>query len=66
MFETIEDFQKAYHNYETNSFVDALEEAIKIGWIEKTHKAIPIKLMDKWCLMIDTAAQEIVKMGLHQ
>ena len=56
---TIDEFQKRYHDYETTDAMEAMADALKlrvIGEDGQEEKIVPVKLGDKYCLMLASAA----------
>lgn len=64
---TIKEFQERYHDYETDNQREATIEAMKLKVVDENGKqevVHPIKLGDKWCLMLNSAAKLLEDTGI--
>lgn len=64
---TINEFQKRYHGYSVDSEQEASIEAMKLKVIDENGKQEvihPIKLGNKWCLMLNRAAKLLDDLGM--
>jgi len=63
----IKEFQEKYHEYSTDNEQEARIEALKLRVVDKNGKVEPvhaIKLGDKWCLMLNSAAKLLEETGI--
>jgi hypothetical protein len=64
---TIKEFQQKYHDYSTKDEHAAVLEAMKLKVVDengKVERVFPIKLGDKYCLMLEKAARALEDMGV--
>ena len=64
---TIKQFQEKYHEYQTDNEQEAQIEALKLRVIDengKVESVRAIKLGDKWCLMLNSAAKLLEETGI--
>lgn len=61
---TVDEFQKKYHDYAVNDSMEALADSIKVNAILVCGKCVPVKIGNKYCLMLDTAASLMKEIGV--
>ena len=64
---TEQEFQDRYHDFETDSEAVATAEAMKVNEVLEVGgrgPVVPVRLGDRWCLMLKSAADLIREMGL--
>lgn len=61
---TKDEFQKKYHDYSTENEMDAVSDSIKVNDKLIDGKCVPIKIGNKYCLMLDTAASLMKEIGI--
>lgn len=60
---TKDEFQKKYHDYAVENEMDALGDALELN-AKNDFKVVPVKLGDKYCLMLEEAASLIHELGI--
>lgn len=63
----VQEFQEAYHRYQTSDGEKAAEDAKNLEVFDaegKQRTIVPVQLGGQWCLMLDSAADMIRMMGI--
>jgi len=58
------EFQKKYHDYSTENQIEAICDSIKINNKLIGGKCVPVKIGNKYCLMLDTSASFLKENGV--
>lgn len=61
---TLDEFKKKYHDYAVDDSVEALADSIKVNSVLKEGRCVPVKIGNKYCLMLDTAASLMKEIGV--
>lgn len=61
---TADEFQKKYHDYSTEDEMQAISDSIKANNNLVGAKCVPIKIGNKYCLMLDTAHSFLKEIGV--
>lgn len=61
---TINEFQKKYHDYSTENEMEAVSDALKLNAILIDGQVKPVKIGNKFCLMVVEAASLMEELGI--
>ena len=61
---TKEEFQNKFNNYSVSTYMDAFSDSVKVNHKALNFKCVPVKIGDKYCLMLEEAALLISELGI--